>query len=943
VTRRRWLLVGLAVALVAGGLAAGLALTLGDDGAGEASSEPVPSYVQAGGFVTGGSGGSSPVSATAGPGSGEPEVEPELKELLTDAYQRRAYPLDGVGLAQASAAQQSFADLPLRVPAAQAIGAVSALSVNAEWRPLGPKVATALPSPFVPRGVQARPDEVAGRVTSILLAPRCAVGNCRLWLGTAGGGVFRTDDALAAKPTWVSVSSGLTSSAIGFLARDPSDATGQTVYAGTGEPNSSQDSEAGVGVFRSTNGGTSWSLLAGSPAATAGAAVSGIVVDPRNAQTIYVATARSVHGLSSVAGGHRPPPGAARYGLYRSTDGGASFSLLSSWARTTASGDATGWVDQLALDPNDPDTLYAAVVGEGLFRRSQRIDGDTEFHRVFAFQSAESGDRSRAIFSLADRGTATRIYLGSAHGSTDPDDEEDTAHLYRIDDASQPAASMLTGWTQLSSDKADAPGFAAYRYCGEQCWYDDVVVSPSGRPDVVWLGGNFDYDQASVGATAGRAVLRSGDAGGTFNDLSSDAREPRFVMHPDVHAIAFSPDDPEVAFIGTDGGLVRTSGQYADVSSRCPSTLTDVDRASCQRLLGRVPTRIDGLNAGLDTLQLQSVSINRSPGSPELLAGTQDNGTWSYSQADGWRNIATGDGGQSGVDVKNPQIGFHTYFLTWVRINFSGFDPAKWKRIEEMLAASRERVGFYMPIILDPARSGVLFAGLQHVWRTDGCVSESSTACGVWVPLGKDLTGTDFGSDRTGANPRKNFIAAVERAPSDSSTLWAATLPGRVFVSKNADAAPAEAVEFTRIDHPRGVAGTLSTPERFVSGIAIDPQDPNHAWISYSGYDAYTPEDEAGHVFEVKYDPAVKTATWTNRSYNLGDEPITDIARDPTTGDLYASTDFGVTRLPAGATAWTEAAKGLPFVAVYGLTLSADGKTVYAATHGRGVWTLDIS
>ena len=148
-------------------------------------------------------------------------------------------------------------------------------------------------------------------------------------------------------------------------------------------------------------------------------------------------------------------------------------------------------------------------------------------------------------------------------------------------------------------------------------------------------------------------------------------------------------------------------------------------------------------------------------------------------------------------------------------------------------------------------------------------------------------------------------------------------------------------MQFERIDRSTSSAGT-DTPGRFVSGIVIDPSDPNHAWISYSGYNAYTPEDEAGHVFEVRFDPVSGKATWTNLSYDLGDQPITSLARDPVNGDLYAATDFGVLRLPAGASAWTEAAPGLPLVAVFGLTLSGDGHTVYAATHGRGAWALKL-
>ena len=158
------------------------------------------------------------------------------------------------------------------------------------------------------------------------------------------------------------------------------------------------------------------------------------------------------------------------------------------------------------------------------------------------------------------------------------------------------------------------------------------------------------------------------------------------------------------------------------------------------------------------------------------------------------------------------------------------------------------------------------------------------------------------------------FVAVNERALGDAGTMWAATRTGRVFVSKNADAAPA-AVQFDRID------GDAGTPGRFVSSIAIDPADPNHAWVSYSGYDAFTPATR-GHVFEVRYDPAAGTAAWADRSTNIGDQPVTSVAYAGSTGDVYAATDFGVLRRPAGSIDWEVAAADLPQVAVYGLTLS---------------------
>ena len=191
------------------------------------------------------------------------------------------------------------------------------------------------------------------------------------------------------------------------------------------------------------------------------------------------------------------------------------------------------------------------------------------------------------------------------------------------------------------------------------------------------------------------------------------------------------------------------------------------------------------------------------------------------------------------------------------------------------------------------------------------------------------LTDAAWG-DRASGN-----VAAIERTKADTSTAWAATTTGRVFVSKNVDVDPAAAVTWTRIDDDS------VTPNRFVSSIFVDPANGNHAWISYSGFDANTPATP-GHVFEVTYNPGTGTSTWTNRTYDWGDLPVGDLVYDNVKGDLYATSDFGVSRLVAGTTTWTLAGTGMPNVEVPGLTIIPEQRRLYAATHGLGAWQLKL-
>ncbi|PYR74060.1 MAG: hypothetical protein DMF87_23915 [Acidobacteria bacterium] len=199
------------------------------------------------------------------------------------------------------------------------------------------------------------------------------------------------------------------------------------------------------------------------------------------------------------------------------------------------------------------------------------------------------------------------------------------------------------------------------------------------------------------------------------------------------------------------------------------------------------------------------------------------------------------------------------------------------------------------------------------------------------MPGTTDLTAASYGTRAGG------FVSRIARAPSNTGTIWASTNTGRLFISDNGDA-PAAAVVWERLD-----TSSLSDPGRFISGIFVDPANPNRAFVSYSGYNFNTPA-QPGHVFEVlRTGPG--TATWTNLDGGtgpLGDLPTTDVVYDAPTNTLYAATDFAVLKkaLPAGA--WVVAGTGMPQVEVAGLTIVSSERILYAATHGRSMWMLKL-
>lgn len=890
----------------------------------------------------------------------------------------RAYPAAYVPLSLTRNAHAAWAN----VMALQNLRAPSPGAPAGPWTLVGPSTAN-FPDILTFSGNDYT---TSGRITALAIAPTCTNNNCMLWVGAAGGGVWRTNKALATSPTWTFISGSFATNAIGTLTYD---AASGTLYAGTGEPNASADSEAGFGIYKSTDNGDTWAHLAANtsvplmstscgdaPAysgpAFDGRAISSIVV---TGSTMYVGSTRAVRGISSVSSGGAVSlaPGLPPFGLWKSTDGGANFSLLSPEGvclNSLLAGDAgkiqssfgsARGVNHIEFDPNyaTNSTFYAAAFpritasGGGVWRSND--DGATFTQIKTALAPANTNDR--AEFAVTTANGLTRMYVGDGNTGSP------TAHFYRSDDV----ATGVPAFTDLTA--AQSPAGQTDNYCSGQCWYDNFVVTPAGHPDTVYLGGSFDYGTYGFSSN-GRGVLYSTDAGASFTDMTWDSTtdatppgsccQPNPVapngMHPDQHAFVVSPANPGLFFEGSDGGLVRSDGSFKDISSQCTSYrgLSGDDLALCQQLLSRVPKHLYSLNKGLSTIQFQSLSVDPND-SKHLQGGNQDNGTFeTYGSSVVWNQIIYGDGGQSGFNLGNSAQRFNTFFSQYTDANFQNGDPSKWVVISGPLFAESSQ--FYKPIIADPTVAGTIFVGLTSVWRTQDWGGDQATleancpefttagnqpGCGDFVKIGNGVPSTQLTSslwgDRSGGN-----VAAVARSSTDSSTMWAATTTGRVFFSGNADAAAASVV-WERLDP----LVHTNDPGRFISGITIDPANPNHAWISYSSYSALTPT-APGHVFEVTR-TGPSTATWTNLDGSgasaFPDFPATAIARDSAgagSGDIYVANDWGVLRLPNGSTSWEAAGSGLPKVEVAGLTIVPSARVLYAATHGRSAWKLKL-
>jgi hypothetical protein len=953
---------------------------------------------------------------------------------------------------------------------------------NNHWNSYGPLQNSIQPGVLSFSGATT---PTASRDTALVIAPTCVPGNCRLWVGTAGGGVWRTDDALAANPSWTWLTGVLALNSVGALVADPNDASGNTLYLGTGEANRcSSGCESGVGIYKTTDGGNGWTKLASSCVSNTtyscvnsgdaflGRAISEIVVDPSNAQHIFAGSAFAVRGISHVIGNGgqvRFEPGANPVGLYESHDGGATFTEVWNGNDPNSRG-----VTDVALDPLDPTTVYASAFDQGLWRRSPSLDSSilqTDFRQVFAPQFAAGAGIDRTMVAATVKNAKTRLYLvdGTANGGGSAGAL--AGNFWRTDNANQSAAALLAsqaagstvppgngnpfpatynGWQLLTAKVTSSPYYPTDNTCTGQCWYDEEVYTPAGLPDTVYVIGSYNYGELPCntkgvgcgnGRSNGRAVIYSTTAGDpdasapgtavnrTFTDLTYDTQNqstatwcalgaageaafggvsPAFAclwapnnIHPDQHAIVVNPSNPTQIFEGSDGGVIRTNGTFGDLSFRCNSgerpLLGAASLANCKRMLSRVPNQITHIDRNLDTLQFINVAIN--PSNPaEVEGGTQDNGTWSNNDPVGdrnnWPQNIYGDGGNSGYDGTNPTWRFNEFTFAFTDANFENGAPTKWVIISAPLVNSGEAVAFYWPEIADPnppTGAHPIFSGLQHVWRSwafgaganPTAVPQDTTpdianyeancpefttggdqpGCGDFQPLGGaqgsnnpgDLTGTVYGGDRTGGS-----LSWLARNKADHGTLWATTSAGRVFVTHNADATNPANVSWHRIDN-------ATSPTRFPSSIYPDPENVNHAWVTYSGYNATTPSTP-GHVFDVlEGGAAAGSGSFTNLNVErgtatfptptgTGDLPVNDIVRDDAKKKLYVATDFGVVRgnndgkadwrvtpdLPRFEITHLEVQPSARVPTCVGLGGKACPTLIYAATHSQGMWRLDL-
>ena len=661
------------------------------------------------------------------------------------------------------------------------------------------------------------------------------------YFGAVAGGVWKTSDGGA---TWTALTDATAISSVGALAIAPSDH--KVIYVGTGEAAPRGDMTYGDGVYKSVDGGKTWNHMGLADSRQ----IAAVIVDPHDADTVLVA-----------AFGHAFGPNKER-GVYRSTDGGRS------WTKVLSHDEQTGAID-VSFDPNDPRIVYAALwqarrqpwnfssggPGSGLYRSS---DGGLTWTR------------------LSGNGLPEGI-LGRIHVSVSPADsrrvyamiEAHAGGLYRSDDGG-------LHWARVSDDGR----------LTQRAWYFSTVLADPKQVDTVYAENT--------------GLFRSTDGGRTFELLPA--------RHGDHHGLWIDPGNPDRMIESSDGG--------ASVSFDRGKTWTS--------------------QANQPTAQFYHVAVDRR--FPYYLYGAQqDNSSIAIASMDDegaivqrdWYDVA---GGECGFVIPDPRDADITYgssenFIGRLdRHNMQEQLIPVWPVDASGHAAKdlEHRFNWTSPLIMSPFDPDTLYYGMERLYKTGNRGAS-------WTAISPDLTRNDKSRQQASGGPITKDITSVEyydtifaiaESPLRKGMIWVGTDDGLI--------------QLTRDD---GGSWTPVTPRGMPAWSTISMIEPSRydADTAYVAVDRHKLDDIRPYVF-VTRDAG---RSWARRDAGLPEGSFVHAVREDSVKRdlLYAATETGVFVSFDAGEHWQSLQLNLPRTPVHDLIVS--GNDLAVATHGRAFWILD--
>jgi photosystem II stability/assembly factor-like uncharacterized protein len=772
------------------------------------------------------------------------------------------------------------------------------------------------------------PTNISGRATDVAVADRGS--SRRIYAAYATSGVWASDDRGA---TWQPAFENHGSTSIGDIAVAPSNP--DIVWIGTGEANLFRASMAGVGIYKSTDGGKTFAHSGLTDTQT----IARIVVHPNNPDIVYVA-----------ATGHAWTDNPTR-GVFKTTDGGRT------WARVFYRSERTGASD-LVMDPSDPNTLYASM-----WQRVRRKWSDPRvepgYNEGGIWKSADGGAtwtevneglpapqfRGRIGIDIArsnpsvlyafvdnyDEGRPPREGERDAYGRPILESRIKAAEVYRTDDKGK-------SWRKVSESNDFMSG-----HSGTYGWvFGQIRVDPKD-PDTIY--------------TLGLGLNVSRDSAKTFTPLRG--------MHGDHHALWIDPANPSVLYNGNDGGFYWSEDagknwKFANQAGGAQFYNVTLDNSTPFWAYGSIQDhgsrrgRVD-LSAGRD--RIPAVEWTNAPGgegsnqavdptNPNIIYShgfygnftredvslSQQGGRGRGGDAAGQPAGAAGQAGtgqatgtgRAGTGQAAAQGGRGQGSTQGAAQGRAGQGAGRGRGARPGITNIRPqsedvelRAQWMAPVIISPHDSNTVYLGYQFVYR-------STNRGDAWERISPDLTGNNPSEmllKSSNAIPYQTITALAESTRS-KGLIYAGTDDGRLHVTRDAGK------QWTEL--------TANVPaRRWYSRVVPSQHTDGTVYITQRGR-----EDDDFGVYV--YKSADFGKTFTSLAANLPAGPVNVIGEDPTASDtLYLGTDFGAFVTTDGGKQWRVLGGNLPSTQVSDLQYHARDNIIVISTYGRGMYAMD--
>ncbi|MGA8980918.1 MAG: hypothetical protein WB473_17545 [Pedococcus sp.] len=753
----------------------------------------------------------------------------------------------------------------------------------------------------------------AGHVTGRITGLAADTAN-HVYAAGANGGVWRSSQGGGA---WTPIADSLPSLSGGDLQL----AGDSSLWYATGEANTGGTSYVGAGVYRLANPSTS----SFAPTDRVGGKELESTTIGRirfgGGSNVFAATNRGIwyHAAGTKAGAwtFAFAPNMSWMPEIKDDAGNVLVPAGSDWTGNTSSGATNAAykniVNDIAVDPKNPRHVIAAIgwrsgdTYNGFYESNDFTQGPASWHKLSVTLGGITNTNDVGYTTFAFSKTGDRLYAMVQEPSKIASSSS-LAGIF-VSKTGSPSGpwNKIASSSQLhnSGSALDRKGYGV----GVQAWYNQFLTVDPANSDHVWAGLEEVFETKDAGSHWSAVSPYWNFSFGCWNVDDAKNTCP-LAGHPDQHSVAVGTrNGTPVVFFGNDGGVYR---RPVNGKVNANGNATDLES-----------TTADGT---LDALQYYSVSVGQEPtGSGVVVSGgLQDNGASNLRKVarDGTNGDTQmgshfgGDGGDGAADPRQGCNQLQEYVYLSVEVtnncatNPGALSPATattWS-----LDPGDPNPRFIAPVGLDGANPDTAIFGGQYVY----------TAQDVWAARDSSALkkAFDLGSGHS--------ATAVSMQGGTAYVSWCGPC-------NNAGFARGIATNAGGTWHQLGLGAAF--PNRFVQGLAIDPTNTQHAYAAVNGFSRRFTEGPGAGVGHL-YETTDGGATWSDTSANLPDVPASSV-KQLANGGVVLGTDLGAFYRAKGATTWQVLGSGLPLTVVTDLESGPDGN-LYAATHGRGIWSI---